>query len=148
MARRTVESPRAGGTQRAQGTACLTDARTACSLTSFGSPLIQNSLRLHLPGLATPSPCCTALVTTHSPPETPPDIIRRRYFRSGGRCHCKALGQERAAGMLRTRARVQKRIREDAEDREAGPAGALASASTSSPGLTATETEWRTAARV
>lgn len=50
--------------------------------------------------------------------------------------------------MLRTRARVQKRIREDAEDREAGPAGALASASTSSPGLTATETEWRTAARV
>lgn len=148
MARRTVESPRAGGTQRAQGTACLTDARTACSLTSFRSPLIQNSLRLHLPGLATPSPCCTALVTTRSPPETSPDIIRRRYFRSGGRCHCKALGQERAAGMLRTRARVQKRIREDAEDREAGPAGALASASTSSPGLTATETEWRTAARV
>lgn len=50
--------------------------------------------------------------------------------------------------MLRTRVRVQKRIREDAEDREAGPAGALASASTSSPGLTTTETVAHGSARL
>lgn len=50
--------------------------------------------------------------------------------------------------MLRMRVRVQKHIREDAEDRGAGLAGALGSASTSSPGPMATETEWRTAVRV
>lgn len=143
MARRTVESPR--GRRNSEGAGDGVSDGRPHGLLPY---LLQVSAhpkqpRLHLPGLATPSPCCTTLVTTRSPPETPPDIIR-----SGGRCHCKALGQERAAGMLRTRARVQKRIREDAEDREAGPAGALASASTSSPGLTATETEWRTAARV
>lgn len=47
--------------------------------------------------------------------------------------------------MLRMRVRVQKRSREDAEGHEANLAGTPDSAPTSSPGLTATETEWRTA---